>query len=42
MEAYGFKKGALKKAPEQAMMRFMEPGKADWSVINGVSSIDIA
>ena len=36
METYGYKKGAMKKALEETMLRFSSPGAVDWSSIRGV------
>ncbi len=47
METYGYKKGAVKKALEEAMRRFSTPGSADWASLRGVlktrkaSSVDL-
>ncbi len=35
METYGYKKGTMKKALEDLMIKFSEPGKADWSSLRG-------
>lgn len=39
MEKYGYKKGAMKKALEEAMKRYSQPGKADWGSLVGVLRI---
>ena len=36
MERYGYKKGAMKKAVEEAMRKFSMPGKADWASLRGI------
>ncbi len=38
MERYGYKKGAMKKAVEEAMRKFSMLGKADWASLRGVLS----
>ena len=35
MEKYGYKKGAMKKAFEEAMRRYSASGKADWGSLAG-------
>lgn len=35
MESYGYKKGAMKKAFEEAIRRFTLPGEADWGSLRG-------
>jgi hypothetical protein len=35
MESYGYKKGSMKKALEEAMRKFSLPGEADWGALNG-------
>lgn len=36
MEKYGYKKGAMKKALEEAMRRYSASGKADWGPLVGI------
>ncbi len=38
METYGYKKGAMKKAMEAAIRKFVSPGEPDWSKLDGVLS----
>ncbi len=40
MEKYGYKRGAMKKALEEAMRRFSSSRKADWSALIGVLKAD--
>lgn len=40
MEKYGYKKGAMKKAMEEAMRRFSSTATADWSSLIGVLKSD--
>ena len=40
MEKYGYKKGAMKKALEEAMKKDSQPGKADWGSLVGVLRIN--
>jgi hypothetical protein len=35
MESYGYRKGSMKKALEEAMRKFAVPGEADWGALNG-------
>lgn len=35
MEIYGYKKGAVKAAIEEAMKRFITSGRVDWKVLKG-------
>ncbi len=35
MEKYGYKKGAIKKALEEAMRRYSSPSNADWGSLTG-------
>ena len=35
MELYGYKKGSVKKALEDIMRRFSNPGRVDWHSIRG-------
>jgi hypothetical protein len=35
MERYGYKKGAMKKALEEAMRRYSASGRADWASLRG-------
>jgi hypothetical protein len=39
MERYGYKKGAMKKALEEAMKKYSQTGKADWGSLVGVLSL---
>ncbi|MDE1858213.1 MAG: hypothetical protein KGI26_03990 [Thaumarchaeota archaeon] len=40
MERYGYKKGAMKKAMEEAMRRYSASGRADWAKLEGVLKSD--
>jgi len=40
MEKYGYKKGSIKKALEEAMRKYSSPGKADWGSLVGVLKIE--
>ncbi len=35
METYGYKKGNMKKALEDLIRKYAEPGKTDWSSLRG-------
>lgn len=35
MEIYGYKKGAVKAALEDALRRFVASGEADWKMLKG-------
>ena len=35
MERYGYRKGAVKKALEEAMARYVGAGKVDWEPLRG-------
>ncbi len=35
LEKYGFKKGAMKKALEEAMRKYSSSSKADWGALSG-------
>ncbi len=35
LEKYGFKKGAMKKALEEAMKKYSSSSKADWGALSG-------
>jgi len=35
MESYGYKKGAVKKAAEELMRRFVTGGRANWAELRG-------
>ena len=35
MDSYGYKKGAMKKALEEAIRKFTLPGEADWGALAG-------
>jgi len=35
METYGYKKGAVKAAMEEAMKRFVASGSVDWKTLKG-------
>jgi len=35
MERYGYRKGAVKKALEEAMARYVGSGKVDWEPLRG-------
>jgi hypothetical protein len=36
MELYGYKKGSVKRALEDAMKSFCTPGRVDWHSVRGV------
>ncbi len=36
METYGYKKGTMKKALEEMIRKFSEPGEAEWESLRGV------
>ncbi|MCD6235569.1 MAG: hypothetical protein J7J94_01025 [Thaumarchaeota archaeon] len=36
METYGYKKGAVKKAVEDLLKRYVSLGEADWKSLEGV------
>ncbi len=40
MEKYGYKRGAMKKALEEAMRRYSSSRKADWGGLLGVLKAD--
>ena len=40
MEKYGYKKGAVKKALEEAMRRYAAPAKAEWGPLLGALKMD--
>ena len=40
MERYGYKKGAMKKALEEAMRRYSASGRADWATLEGTLKSD--
>jgi hypothetical protein len=40
MERYGYKKGAVKKALEEAMRRYTAESRADWGSLLGTVRID--
>ncbi len=40
MEIYGYKKGAVKMALEEAMKRFISQSRVDWSVLRGCVKSD--
>ena len=40
MEKYGYKKGSIKTALEEAMRKYSSPGKADWGSLVGVLKIE--
>jgi hypothetical protein len=40
MEKYGYKKGAITKAMEEAMKKYSSPAKADWGSLVGVLKSD--
>ncbi|MDG7008071.1 MAG: hypothetical protein JRN06_07480 [Nitrososphaerota archaeon] len=40
MEKYGYKKGAMKKAVEEAMRRYSAGGRADWGSLMGTLKLD--
>jgi hypothetical protein len=35
MEVYGYKKGSMKKALEDTIVRFSVPGRVDWHSLRG-------
>jgi hypothetical protein len=39
-ERYGYKKGAMKKALEEAMRRYSAGGRADWGSLMGTLKVD--
>ncbi len=40
MERFGYKKGAVKKALEEAMTRFTATGRPDWGSLLGTLKVD--
>ncbi len=42
METYGYKKGSMKKALEEAIRKFSTPGRADWASLKGVLKGEIS
>ncbi|MEM1941049.1 MAG: hypothetical protein QXS96_07750 [Candidatus Caldarchaeum sp.] len=42
MEQYGYKKGAMKKAIQDLITRYISTGKADWKSLRGVISSDLS
>ena len=40
MERYGYKKGAMKKALEEAMRRYASESKADWGALLGTLKVN--
>jgi len=40
MERYGYKKGAVKKALEEAMRRYASESRADWGSLLGILKTD--
>lgn len=41
MEKYGYKKGSMKKALEEAMMKFSGSGGVDWEPLMGALKLDV-
>ncbi len=41
MEKYGYKKGSMKKALEEAMRKFSSTGRANWDPLMGVMKLDV-
>lgn len=41
MELYGYKKGAVKRALEHLLRRFVAGGRVDWSTLRGVLKSDL-
>jgi len=40
MEKYGYRKGSMKRALEEAMRRYASPGRSDWDALVGTLKIN--